>query len=170
MDSQGVYRNGASACRTVTVPYAGKVRRYELFETYSEAMAKSMRGNDTSFMVLGRIEASGAELDDFPFFSAVDQWVTVLVVPTEPLERLDVALFDGKGHLLAASASGSLMNFIQLQVPRGTSLWARVRSHSPTVGWKGAYRLIVVGSGASGIIQTDIRGRHQLFLGSPNQF
>lgn len=89
-------------CRTLLVPWTPQeaectqetlnCRRYELYENYSETFAKSLRDNDTSFMVAGT--AREAQADAFELTSHDAQFVTIAVTPEEkPL--IDITALQG---------------------------------------------------------------------------
>lgn len=172
-DASGHYTQAGARVRTVRVPYAGRYRSYELFEHYPEPVARGLADNDTSFMVTGAIDTS-AEVDSYAFTSRSTQYVTLLVVPENSLSDFDLELRDSRGRTLAVSNSdgsqflfglvpvntGHLVDFIQVAVPTGAGLVARVsaRSRNPLVP---TYRLLVVGS-TSYLPPSDITGAHQV--------
>lgn len=177
-DAGGNYTQSGARVRQVRVPYQGKYRTYDLCEKYTEAVAKAMTDNDTSFMVIGSL-GSSTETDLYAFTSPVAQYVTITVVPENALSDFDVELLDGSNRVIAASRSdgrqflspfwpftpynsGNYIDFIQLPVTAKTKLKARVSARSVYSPFP-TYRLIVVGSTAY-VPASDIKGAHQLPL------
>ena len=176
-NAAGDYVTGAGKIvRTVAVPYAGKSRTFELLESYTEARAKAMKDNDTSFMVLGSLDVTVAESDTFAFKSRVTQYVSLLVVPENALSDFDLELLDAKGKVVARSNSdgrqvlafgvpittGHYVDFITSRMASGSRWSARVTAKTTNRVFPG-YRLIVVGS-TGDFKTTDIKGAHQIGL------
>jgi hypothetical protein len=68
--------------RSITVGKGSKAHEFDLFEMYSESHAKTMKDNDTSFMVLGDTTSE----DQFEFTSPERQHVTIVVVPEAQMD------------------------------------------------------------------------------------
>ena len=179
-DDNGRYLSGSSVRRTVTVPYQGSSRSYELVERYTESFAKSMTDNDTSFMVSGEIDST-SESDTYAFTSKAQQLVTVLVVPENGLSDFNLEIEDSSGKSVATSASdgintlffgtpvasGNYIDFVQLSLPANTKLKAKVTARTLD-GTFNTYRLIVTGS--TGFIDTtDISGDFQVSCSAASQ-
>lgn len=145
--------------RKVQVPFERTKRTFELFEIYSESVAKKMSDNDTSFLVLAQIQ--GVEVDSYSFTSASSQWVTVVVVPEKQLDHFSVALKNSKGELIAKAQSLLFINWIQMEVKAGETFHAEVELLQSRQIFTKDYRLIVVGSSPY-FQSTDIHGPHQL--------
>jgi hypothetical protein len=174
-DRDGNYKKKGQIVRTVDVPFDGDTRTYGLVENYTEAAAKGMNDNDTSFMVHGDIEDPGHETDAYDFTSGETQYVTITLVPENSLSDFDVDLADGGGHVVASSRSdgsqslfgalpvnqGHYIDFIQLHVEEGSKFTAKVTAKTAPV--TSGYRLIVVGS-TKNIPLSDIHGKHQAAL------
>lgn len=159
-DSDGSYRSGDAVVRTVSVPFSGGAREYELYEHYDELFARAMGDNDTSFMVSGRI-GSYYESDSYAFTSSSTQLVTILVVPDKSLDNFDVTVLDGGGNEIATSNSYFFIDWVQVSVPAGTRLEARVHLASSLHYLSKTYRLFVTGS-TPHLAQTDITGDHRI--------
>lgn len=159
-DSDGNYRSGDQVVRTVSVPFSGGSRQYELVEHYDELFARSMTDNDTSFMVSGRIN-SFFESHRYAFTSAGAQLVTIVLVPEKSLDNFDLTLLDGAGNEIAASNSYFYVDWIQVSVPAGQTLEARVHLASSLHYLSKSYRLLVVGS-TPRLAQTEITGDHRI--------
>jgi hypothetical protein len=148
--------------RSVQVGKGSKIHEYDLFEMYSEARAKALKDNDTSFLVLGD---TGYE-DQFEFTSPERQHITIVVVPEAQLDVFSLKLTTNEEHSEIvdeiSSNSSSLINWIQTDVAAGQKIKATVRLKASYHFWpRKGYRLIVVGSGYR-FNKTDIRGPHQL--------
>jgi len=161
-DRAGNYLRKGQVQRTVSVPYGGSTRTYELFEQYSEERARKMEDNDTSFMVTGELRDQ-AEAGRFRFASRESQWVSVLVVPEKQLDDFDLELRDGAGRKLAVSQSRALIDFVQIQLPAGARIEADVRLRGTAHWLSHTYRLYVTGS-TGHFRRTDVRGDHQVSL------
>jgi hypothetical protein len=124
-------------------------REYDLFERYTEAQAKCMTDNDTSFMVEGRISYVDGdyETDAFEFTSATDQLVTIAVVPEKQLDDFDFEITDQHNNVLLSSDSGDLIDWAQMQVSAGTKLKVKVKLASSGHWLSKDYRLFVTGAG-----------------------
>jgi len=171
-DTSGDYRSRGAIVRTVDVPYRGKLRAYELFESYTKERAAEMTNNDTSFMVTAALDHVDAS-DTYGFVSQADQYVTVVLVPENGLSDFDFEILardgstvvrsDVEGHqetsALGLFTEGTFIDFAQFRARRGARLTARVwaRQVAPKTP---RYRLIVVGSTAY-LPAPDIRGPHQ---------
>src|SRR6516162_3993763 len=83
----------------------------------------------------------------FPFTSRAAQHVHVLVTPEMQLDRFEIRVLDQHGEVLATSDSSLRINFVQLEVPKGTRLHAEVRlSSSGHLLPDHRFRLFVTGS------------------------
>jgi hypothetical protein len=196
-DDLGNYLDDAGELvRTVDVPWdEDETRTYELFEQYEEEYALSLSDNDTSFMVSGgtsnqdeyQLVSSSAQFVTVAvvpesasmflpqamgvlFAAASIGYDEPVVAPISSLttDDFDLELLDESGKVVAASASRKFPDWIQMVVPKGKVLRARVSLHSTwdTFGASrisGRYRLIVTGS-TKHIGKTDIRGDHQIKL------
>jgi len=151
--------------RTIEVDWSLQRRSTEeLVESYSEARAKRIADNDTSFMVSGTAKKAG-ESDRYSFHSRTDQYVTVLVLPTQGaavgssagsssiadfaknFDDFDLKVTDETGKVLGSSSLKNGSDWVQLKVPKGAELRAEVTlKGSPHAGPK-PYRLVVVGTG-----------------------
>lgn len=137
-------------------------REYELFERYTEAQAKSMTDNDTSFMVEGTTSYAGGgdyEVDEFAFTSSSDQLVTIAVVPEKSLDDFDFDVCDQHGNVLLSSDASDTIDWAQLQVPAGTTLSVKVKLGGSGHWLSKDYRLFVTGSGEQ-LNKSDISGAH----------
>lgn len=157
-DSNGNYVSNGVIYRTVGVPYNDTIRTYELFEKYTESHAKSMTDNDTSFMVEGEIYPL-SENDTYTFTSNESQFVTILVTPEKEYDDFDLEILDSNDNVIATSNRADYIDWVQIQVPAGTTLKARVTLHSTGHFLSKTYRLFVVGS-TQYINTTDISGNH----------
>src|SRR5262249_46241145 len=140
---------------------------------YAEQRAKTMRDNDTSFMVFGSIDDPSTEADVYWFTSRETQFVTISVIPENALSDFDLDVLDDSGGVIASSASdgaqnvvfgvpsneGHYIDFVQLGVRTGQTLGARVSAKKVMPAFP-TYRLIVVGS-TRFIPDSDIQGDHQ---------
>lgn len=113
-------------CRTVDVDWSGGERRtYELFETYSEAKAKSLNdktgdaANDTSFLVKGTIPSPDAEIDEYVFHSKSSQWVMISLVPESAKYKFHQLVSGNSGCDKTILAKAKEGNF---EAPDGTEL------------------------------------------------
>lgn len=99
--STGQYVTSDGAVRrTYDVPYGSTTRRYELYEFYDDAYARSLGyDNDTSFMVERDYVAPGSTVE-YRFTSNSTQWVTINLVPM--WMRYDLATLSAYAHLAAA--------------------------------------------------------------------
>ncbi len=163
-DSGGRYAHDGEVRRTVDVPYEGAARTWGLFEHYDEETAAELSDNDTSFLVSGHLAGSwwtGFEQDVFRFTSEEEQFVTVLLVPEYQLDDLDLDLLDGDGNLVAASNCATLIDWVQIKVPAGTTLEARIKLYYTGHVLSKRYRLYVTGS-TQHFTESDITGPHQV--------
>lgn len=159
-DGDYVDGDGGAIVRAVSVPFGDGARSYELVEHYTERRAAELPDNDTSFVVAGRV-TSFYDADTFAFTSAHDQLVTVVVVPEKSLDDFDLLLVDDAGDVVASSRSRRYIDWIQLDVPAGTRLHARVVLASSRHFLGKTYRLYVTGS-TPALRATDITGDHQV--------
>jgi len=160
-NSDGAYVHEGQVVRTVDVEYgAGETRTYELFEYYDEDQAKDMPDNDTSFMVRG-VSSGHRDMDVYFFTSAVDQIVTVLVVPEKELDDFDLQLSisDDTKPRLVSNTGYATMDWLQVKVTAGTNMAALVSNYWSGHWLSSSYRLIVVGSGPH-LNRTEISGDH----------
>jgi hypothetical protein len=196
-DGDGQYVSGSAVRRTYDAPYGQDTRRFELYEMYDPDFARRLGPrNDTSFGVEQRGLGVGT-VQDYPFTSAADQFVTVLVVPlwmrydlasvaacvtaaagdhldrpagcaggADLADRYTVELRDAGGRTVAVSDSSEQVNWLQVRVPAGSTLTARVgyAGRGGYVGAHGGYRLFVTGSSRY-FADTDITGDHRTALG-----
>lgn len=164
-DANGVFHDSSGkVMRNIKVDWnLDRSNTEELVEDYTEAQAKKMKDNDTSFMVDGKIGAKG-ESDDFHFTSRTNQYVTVLVLPTEgqahgarstgnsatdlgkQLDDFQLSITDDSGKQIGASRLQDGPNWVQLKVPKGAQLNAHVTLNGDAHG-AAPYRLVVVGTG-----------------------
>jgi hypothetical protein len=170
----GDYLDNGRVVRNVDVPYEGSTRSYDLVEKYTEAHAKAMRDNDTSFLVMGSIDDVDSEVDAYDFNSNEEQLVTIVVVPENSLSDFDVEVASGRTVVKSDSSGrqgigpfglfvdGHYIDFVQLTVARGAKLTARVSAKTTHAGFP-TYRLIVTGS-TKFVPTMDIRGPHQKSL------
>jgi hypothetical protein len=167
-NANGEYVNRSGEVqRTLTVNWGLDVgKTEELFEQYTEKHAKEMADNDTSFMVEGQLDKPH-DADTFAFHSRVDQYVTVLVLPekgsvvpnaksagtdsvaalAQHLDNFDLELLDSKGKVIARSNIRDGSDWLQLKVPAGADLRARVTLKGSPHDDVKPYRLFVVGTG-----------------------
>lgn len=147
--------------RNITIWYDGsqtEQRTYDLYEKYTEDFAKNMTDNDTSFMVTGK-SSSYSDVDTYAFTSSQDQLVSVVIVPEKQLDDFDLTIVDENDNVIATSNTGTFIDAVQLKVPAGTTLKAKV-----TCYWSGhylssTYRLFVTGS-TENLNKTEITGDH----------
>lgn len=124
-DGNFVDKDGATVSQ-VGVRYEGNKRDIALTELYTDDHLEGSASQDAAFMVRGTLSEDDPQ-DDFRFTSKHEQFVTLTVVP-ETLDRtyyLD--LFDGDGNHVGTADLDDGVNYIQLQVPEGQELVARVR-------------------------------------------
>lgn len=112
--------------RTTDVAYEGDARTHQLVEVYTEAFAEDMSDNDTTWMVKGHLPPSDAD-DTFAFTPRQDRTLTLTVVPEDRSDVFAIDLLNERGEVVATSDSKDYMNFIQVDVPAGQPLKARVR-------------------------------------------
>ena len=163
-DRDGQYRERGTVRRAIAVPFGESERTYELFENYPAGFARTFEDNDTSFMTVGTASSAGTP-ESFAFRSRQSQFVTVVVVPEKQLDDFDLEILDEQGKSLATSRSHALMDFVQLPVPAGKKLTARVTLSSSRHVLSKTFRLLVTGSSRY-FKSTDIRGDHQIPLRS----
>jgi hypothetical protein len=181
-DSHGVYRDrSGNPVRSVDAAYGSGKKTWDLYELYDEATAKNMQDNDTSFAVDGSIAKAGNSATDdtsdtYKFTSKEDQWVSALVIPTNPqmsfqqamgevafsapsgwdfgmsdltknFDDFDLEIMDKGGNVLAKSDLKDMSNWICIHVPKGTELQARVTlKNKATDRGEAPYRLLISGS------------------------
>ena len=197
-DEAGNYLDdGGEVVRSVEVPWDDEeTRGYELFEQYEEEYALSLEDNDTSFMVSGSAWSEADEFQlssssaQFVTIAVVPESASMFlpqamgvlfaaaaigydeppIAPTSSFttDDFDLELLDADGKVVAASASRKFPDWIQIAVPKGKVLRARISMHSTwdTFGASrisGRYRLFVTGS-TKHFAKTDIRGDHQIKL------
>lgn len=161
-DSNGRYVSGGTEMRTVSVPYNGTTRTYELFEKYSESYAENKSDNDTSFMAEGYIAWPYWETDSYTFTSNEDQFVTIVLVPEYQLDDFDIVVKDSNGNQIAYSNTFEYIDWIQIEgVAANTELTVEVELAGSWHYASKDYRLIVTGS-TQYINSTDITGDHQV--------
>lgn len=162
-DTNGSYICGGTLERNITTWYdqaQTTQRTYGLYEHYTESYAKSMTDNDTSFMVSGEISIS-SETDVYEFTSAQNQVVTILLVPEKQLDDFDLEIVDQNDNVIATSNAYTYIDWIQLKVPAGTKLKARVWLAGSYHWLSSTYRLFVTGS-TQYINKTNVAGSHVL--------
>ena len=167
-NESGAYENSKGQVqRTLNVSWGlDAVKTEELFENYTEAHAKAMKDNDTSFMVEGQLEKK-RDSDTYNFHSRVDQYVTVLVLPTtgavvpdagpagkdsaadlaKHFDDFDLEILDTSGKVIGRSSLRDGADWLQLKVPAGADLQARVTLKGSPHAEVKPYRLFVVGTG-----------------------
>ncbi len=159
-DGDGHYLRAGRVVRSIDVDFdgAGARRTYPLFEYHPDAEAV-LDGpvQDTSFMTRGAL-FSRRTPHVYTVRSAVDQLVTILVVPEKELDDFDIAV-EAPGARIVANTGYATMDWIQLEVPAGTELEIAVRLYWSGHYLSSSYRLIVVGSGAA-LGATNISGDH----------
>jgi hypothetical protein len=162
IDQNGQYIDVfGNVARTQTIRHASGIpyRTYDLYENYQEEFAKNMNDNDTSFMVMGTL-ATPSEIDNYPFISNVDQYVSVVIVPVNIYDNFKLTVSDLTGRTYqSVDTLGRFVNNIQIRVQAGTRLKASVIQGDAR--YMGEYRLFVIGS-TEYINGTDITGLHQI--------
>lgn len=156
----GDYRRGGQVVRTIEVDFddAGARRTYPLFEYYPDGEdVRSGPIQDTSFMTRDAL-LSRKSPHVYRVRSAVDQIVTVLVVPEKELDDFDLAVAADDTRIVANTGYAT-MDWIQMQVPAGTELEIAVRLYWTGHFLSSSYRLIVVGSGTA-LGATNVSGEH----------
>lgn len=145
-DAAGNYRGpDGKVVRDVGVPYQGGTRQYELFESYTSDQAKKMKDNDTSFMVTGAVEQG--QSDTFSFTAKSAEYVTILLTPEKQLDTFELIVLDENNKVVADNKGGAQVDWVQVKVPAGTRLKAKVKLLSHLHFLSPSYRLIVTGSG-----------------------
>lgn len=159
-DGAGNFVRGGQVVRSVEAAFddGGALRSWPLFEYYPDSDTV-MNGpvQDTSFMTRGVLN-SRKETDVYRVRSAVDQLVTVLIVPEKELDDFDIAV-ETPGARIVANTGYATMDWVQLEVPAGAELEIAVRMYWSGHYLSSSYRLIVVGSGAA-LNATNISGDH----------
>mmetsp|Transcript_10350 Transcript_10350/g.10311 ORF Transcript_10350/g.10311 Transcript_10350/m.10311 type:complete len:234 (+) Transcript_10350:369-1070(+) len=158
-DVDGNYVSDGKIVRTVTMNFDINVlMTYELFESYAENTAKCIKTPDASFMVNGGTTQFN-EVDLYPIYSRVDQFITIVVVPIMDADSFSLAVYDASGKLIASSEASFYVNTIQLMAPAGTTLYAGVLLASSWQPFESTYRLFVTGS-LNMINDYNIKGDH----------
>ncbi len=150
VDSHGNYTHQGQIVRQAQAfQDSDHPQSFDLYEKYDEDDAKKLKNNDTSFMVEGSISDAFtfySEVDEYPFQANEDQIVTINVVPEVIGDNFTLEIATANGKVVASSSSPLYMNWIQLVVPKGTQLRARVKMlTSMTIAIK-PYRLFVTGA------------------------
>ncbi len=159
-NSNGEYINNNQVARTYDIDFDGNgnTRTYELYEKYPENYAEAKADNDTSFMVEGT-SSSYSDIDTYSFTSAVDQIVTIVVVPEKQLDDFDLTITDANENNIAVSNTGTFIDWVQIEVPAGTTLKAKIKCYYSGHYLSSTYRLYVTGS-TKNINQNEITGNH----------
>ncbi len=159
-NSNGEYTDNSQVKRTYDVDFDGNgnMRTYELYEKYPESFAEAKTDNDTSFMVEGT-SSSFEDVDVYSFTSSVDQFVTIVVVPEAQLDDFDFSIVDANDNYIATSSAGTYIDWIQVKVPAGTTLKARVKCFYSGHTLASTYRLYVTGS-TQYLNESEIAGDH----------
>ena len=159
-NADGDYTRDGQVVREIEVDFdgAGDRRTWPLFEYYPDAdTVLDGPTQDTSFMTRGVLN-SRTRADVYRVRSAVDQLVTILVVPEKELDDFDIAV-ETPGARIVANTGYATMDWIQLEAPAGTELQIAIRQYWSGHYLSSSYRLIVVGSGAA-LGATNISGDH----------
>jgi hypothetical protein len=142
--------------QSVMVAYdKNKVQSWDLYEFYTQDHASNAEDNDSSFMVEGTI-GNG---DSYLFKSSVEQFVTIVVVPLMQYDAFELVIEDANGNTVATSNSMIYINWVQIRVPKGTSLRAKVNLKFSGHILPSTYRLYVTGSSEM-INSTYVNGPH----------
>jgi hypothetical protein len=187
VDDQG------AVVRAVSVPYGNGTRTYPLHEFYLDEQARAMTDNDTSFLVETTGMTEGSVVDypftstasqwvtvlvapGYVGVTFAGMTGCVLTAVAMNLDRpaacpggaevaddFDVEILDEAGVPVARSDSGDAVDWIQLAVPAGAKLVARVhyRGRASYPGLHDVFRLSVTGSTGYLPAGTDISGAHQ---------
>lgn len=128
-DENGAFVGDGKIQRTTDVRYEGRTRTHELAELYrDEDLPKSMRDNDTSWMVRGVIAPKTIDdSDTFSFTSHHEQFVTLTLIPENLSDVFEIELLDDKGRSIAKSDSDRFVNFIQVETDTARKLQVRVK-------------------------------------------
>lgn len=174
----GTFDYGTEPVRTKEMKWdssTGERKEYELYEHYTENRAKELGAdNDTSFMVSGELAYNDGkyETDGFKFTNNADQFVNLVVVPTADTDHFALEIYH-EGKKVAESDSEKNINWIDMEVPEGAELEARVimqltdqqradmadNADSGTTSYSKSYRLFVTGS-TENLNQATAEGDH----------
>lgn len=146
-DEDGNYTNNGSIVRTISVLFNATLNRtYELYEFYTTQGAQCANPPDTSFMARGSLDAVD-DVDYFPLQSSSDQLVSVALTPIYNFDEFDLALYDERGHLVAASEAVGFVDALQVQMRAGQILYAAVKMRASGHLVHSLYRVSVTGGG-----------------------
>ena len=96
----------------------------------------------------------------YKFTSNEDQLVTIVVTPIAELDDFDLYIYDEHGNQLAYSVkTNDYVDWVQIKVPAGKKLQAKVRLYSSGHIFFKSYRIFVTGS-TSLLKEVNVTGPH----------